>query len=62
MGFPISPTLADFVMQDLETVIFDRLDFDIPVYFRYVGDTFLLIPKDKVLGTLTKFNSYHNRL
>ena len=49
-------------MQDLETVIFDRLDFNIPVYFRYVDDTFLLIPKDKVLDTLTKFNSYHNRL
>ena len=61
-GSPISPTLADFVMQDLEAVIFDRLDFDIPVYFRYVDDTFLLIPKDKVLDTLTKFNSYHNRL
>ena len=61
-GFPISPTLGDFVMHDLETVIFDRLDFDIPVYFLYVDDTFLLISKDKVLDTLTKFNLYHNRL
>ena len=36
MGFPISPSLTDFVMQDLETDIFKRIDFDIPIYFRYV--------------------------
>ena len=43
MGSPISPSLADIVMQDLETDIFKRIEFDIPVYFRYVDDTFLLI-------------------
>ena len=40
LGSPISPSLADLVMQDLETDIFKRIEFDIPVYFRYVDDTF----------------------
>ena len=38
IGSPISPCLADFVMQDMETDIFKRIEFDIPVYFRYVDD------------------------
>ena len=61
-GSPISPSLAGFVMQDLETDIFKRIQFDIPVYFCYVDDTFLLIPKDKIHYILTMFNSYHKRL
>ena len=62
MGSPISPSLADFVMQDLETDIFKRIEFDISFYFRYVDDTFLLIPEDKIHYILTMFNSYHKRL
>ena len=62
MGSHISPFLADFVMQDLETDIFKKIEFDIPVYFRYVDDTFLLIPKEKIYYILTMFNSYHKRL
>ena len=62
MCSPISPSLADFVMQDLKTDIFKRIEFDIPVYFSYVDDTFLLIPKDKIHYILTMFNSYHKRL
>ena len=61
MGSPISPSLADFVMEDLETDIFKRIEFDIPD-FRYVDDTFLLILKDKIHYILTMFNSYHKRL
>ena len=56
MGSPISPSLADFVMHDVETDIFKRIDFCIPVY------TFLLIPKYKIHYILTLFNSYHKRL
>ena len=62
MGSPISPSLADFVMQGLETDMFKRIDFDIPVYFRYVDDTFLLISKDRIHYILTMLNSYHKRL
>ena len=57
-----SPSLADFVMQNLETNIFKRIDFDIPVYFCYVDNTFLLILKDKIHYNLAMFNSYHKRL
>ena len=56
MGSPISPSLTDFVMEDLETDIFKRIEFDIPVYFRYVDDTFLLIHKDKIHYILIMFN------
>ena len=59
MGSPISPALSDFFMQDLKTDIFKKIDFNIPVYFRYVDDTFLLIPEDKVHDILTIFSSYH---
>ena len=62
MGSPISPTLSDFLMQDLETDIFKKIDFNIPIYFQYVDDTFLLIPENKVHDILTIFNSYHKRL
>ena len=53
MGSPVSPTLSEFVMQDLETDIFEKIDFNIPIYFRYVDDTFLLNPEDKVHDILT---------
>ena len=55
MGSPISPILADFVMQDLETDILKRIEFVIPVYFRYADDIFLLIPRDKIHYILTMF-------
>ena len=62
MGSSISLTLSDFVMQDLKTDIFKKINFNIPIYFRYVDDTFLLISEDKVHNILTIFNSYHKRL
>ncbi|KYM98930.1 hypothetical protein ALC62_10346, partial [Cyphomyrmex costatus] len=36
--------------------------FDIPIYCRYVDDILLAIPKDKIVQTFNKFNSYHNRI
>ena len=62
MGSPISSTLSDFVMHYLKTDIFKKIDFNVSIYFRYVDDTFLLIPEDKVHDILTIFNSYHERL
>ena len=62
MGSPVSPTLSEFVMQDLETDIFKKIDFNIPIYFQYVDDTFLLNPEDKVHDILTILNSYRKRL
>lgn len=62
MGSPISNNLSDIVMQDLETEILNKLDFQIFAYFRYVGDTFLIIAKDQIDKTVAIFNSLHKRL
>lgn len=51
MGFPISGTLADIVMQDLDAEILKKLTFKIPVYYRYTDNTFLIITSDKILET-----------
>ena len=32
MGSPISPIIADIVMQDLEEEIIKKLDFTVPLY------------------------------
>ena len=62
MSSPISPILADIMMQDLEQNVINSLDFNVYTYYRYVDDTFLIIPKDKIDYVLDKFNAYHPRL
>ena len=62
MGSSISPIIADLVMVDLETEILGSFDFLIPWYFRYVDDTILCVPQDKVDFVLCKFNSYNPTL
>ena len=41
IGSVISPMLAEIVMEDLEQTVFERLEFVVPFYFRYVDDTLL---------------------
>ena len=48
MGSPICPMLADLVLQDLEEVVLNKLSFKIHTYYRYVDDTFLIIPKNMI--------------
>jgi len=62
MGSPISPIIADIVMQDLETSILTRLNVQLPFYYRYVDDIVLAAPRDKIMDILDEFNSYHSRL
>jgi len=62
MGSPLSPILADIVMQDLEEKAMNILSIDFPFYYRYVDDILLLTPDDKVDTILDIFNSIHNRL
>ena len=62
MGNPISPVLADIVMQDLETYALNKLCFDIIFYFRYVDDILLCIPKKLINYTREIFNSYDENL
>jgi len=62
MGSPLSPILADMIVEDLETASIGKLDFNVHVFYRYVDDIFMIIPKAKVDMMLTSFNSYHPRL
>ena len=39
-----------------------KLSFRIHLYYRYVDDTFLIIPKNMIKETIENFNSYHTRL
>lgn len=62
MGSPLSPIIADLVMQDLETTVLNTLNIEARYYFRYVNDVLIIIPEDKVNKVLHSFNSYHDRL
>jgi len=61
MGSLLSPILADIVMDDLETASIRKLDFRLHVFYIYVDDIFMIIPKTKLDSILTFFNSYHPR-
>jgi len=62
MGSPISPIIADIVMDDIETRALNSLRFKIPFYYRYVDDIALTIPCNKAELLLDTFNSFHPRL
>jgi len=62
MGSPLSPILADLVMDDLETFCMGSLDFVVQVFYRYVDDIFVIIPRTMLDPVLNFFNSYHPRL
>ncbi|KAL6417184.1 hypothetical protein ACFW04_014613 [Cataglyphis niger] len=48
MGSPLSPILADIVMDDLKTHCLGFLSFAVPMYYRYVDDIFAFVPRAKV--------------
>ncbi|XP_019882893.2 uncharacterized protein LOC109609951 [Camponotus floridanus] len=62
MGSPLSPILADIVTDDLETHCLSLLNFNVPVYYRYVDDIFTIVPRSKVEMIKSTFNNYHQRL
>lgn len=62
MSSPLSPILADIVMDDLETHCLSLLDFNVPIYYRYVDDIFTIVPCSKVEVIKSTFNNYHQRL
>jgi len=62
MGSPLSPILADIVMQDLELKAIKELNIRFPFYYRYVDDIVLLTPDNMVDDILNTFNNIHNRL
>lgn len=50
------------VMGDLESHCLRWLNFEVPIYYRYIDDIFTMVPKNKVDKVLKVFNSYHPRL
>ncbi|XP_072401557.1 uncharacterized protein [Diabrotica undecimpunctata] len=57
MGSSISPILVNFVLDDLINESISKLDFQVPFVKRYVDDLILATPPDKILSTLSVFNS-----
>lgn len=62
MGSSISSVVAQLVMEDLETTVLSKMNFEIPFFFRYVDDIITAVPQDQVENTLKKFNEYHKKL
>ena len=62
MGSPLSPIIADIVMQDLESKSLNLLNFKPPFYIRYVDDIACAIPESASNHILEVFNSIHPRL
>jgi len=62
MGSPLSPIIANLVMQDLEEKTLRIINCDIPFYYRYVDDIILAAPYEKITEIVETFNDYHNRL
>ncbi|XP_062714618.1 uncharacterized protein LOC134291187 [Aedes albopictus] len=59
MGNPLSPTIADMVMELLMNNVMAKINFPIPVIKKYVDDLILALPVDRVLEVLNMFNSYN---
>lgn len=62
MGSPLSPIIADLVMQDLENKALYKIGFKLPLYYRYVDDILLVTKSDKIDHIVNTFNSFHDRL
>lgn len=50
------------MLQDLESDVLGKLNFDTTFYYRNVDDIVTLVPISDVDIILEKFNSYHPRL
>jgi len=62
MGSPLSPIIANLVMQDLEEITLGTIKCDIPFYYRYVDDIILAAPNNEITKIVEIFNEYHSRL
>jgi len=62
MGSPLSPIVAAIVLQDLKVRTIDRLQFKLPIYYRYVDDILFAAPTERLTEILDKFNSVNDRL
>ena len=61
-GNPLSPILADIVMEDLENLALSKICFPVPFYYRYVDDIIVCVPEKMIDYTVNLFNSFDNNL
>ena len=62
MGLPLSPILADIVMEHILDKAIESLNFDLKCCKKYVDDLFLIIPEHRIQETLHIFNSIHQKI
>ena len=62
MGNPLSPVLADMVLEGLLNTIVAQLDFKPPVLRKYVDDLILAIPLNKLKYVHDMLNSYDKHI
>ena len=48
MESPLSPIIADLIIQDLKTKAITMLRFQLSFYFRYVDDIVIAVPSDMI--------------
>jgi len=61
MGSPLSPIIADIVMQDLEEASLNKINLKLPVYYRYIDDIMAAL-SNSISQLYHIFNNYHDRL
>jgi len=59
---PLSPILANLLIQDLKMSILSNINVNIPINYRYVDDILIALPKNLMYSIFEMFNSYHKRL
>lgn len=62
MNSPLSPIIADIVMQDIESRALNTINCRLPFYFRFVDDMFTAVLAERIDGILNTFNSINSRL
>lgn len=60
IGSPLSSTVANLVMEELQSWALKQIDFAPPFYVRYVDDIITAVPKNKITEIVETFNKYHN--
>ena len=59
MGSPLGPVLANVFMVHLEETLAPTMIESMPIWKRYVDDTFTAVRKGKIDDVITKLNSFH---
>ena len=62
MGAPLSPVLAELIMEYLEERCFKKINFHIPFFFRYVDDIITCVPSEKNDFILKIFNCFYSKI